>query len=196
MVETITPAVHGGRRLGYWLSVASLVIGATIAASALGLGLGAVGGLLGAPWAVWGPLAVAVAGSSYALRAAAGVPVPVPQRRRQVPDWWRTFFSPVTSSFLYGVGLGVGFATFLSFGTFLVVAVVATSTGEALLGAAVCAPFGAARALVVLLGSGCSDAEEGARVVDRIQAVGATRAPAALNAVVLSAVAGGALAAL
>ena len=162
MVETITPAVHGGRKSSYWLSVAAHILGAAIAAVALGLGLGAVGGLLGAPWGTGGLLGIAAIGAAYAL-GAAGAPVPVLQRRRQVPDWWRTFFSPMTSSFL---------------------------------GAAVCAPFGAARGAAVLAGIGARDAERGALVVDRIQAVGATPAPRAANAVALVAVAGGALAAL
>ena len=195
MVETITPAVHGGRKSSYWLSVAAHILGAAIAAAALGLGLGAVGGLLGAPWGTWGLLGIAAIGGAYAL-GAAGAPVPVLQRRRQVPDWWRTFFSPMTSSFLYGVGLGPGFLTFSSFGTLTVVAVVALATGEPVLGAAVCAPFGAARGAAVLAGFGARDAERGALVVDRIQAVGATPAPRAANAVALVAVAGGALAAL
>jgi hypothetical protein len=195
MVETITPAVHGGRKASYWLSVAAHILGAAIAAAALGLGLGAVGDLLGAPWGEWGLLGIAAIGGAYAL-GAAGAPMPVLQQRRQVPDWWRTFFSPVTSSFLYGVGLGAGFLTFLSFGTLVVVAVVALATGEPLLGAVVCAPFGAARGSAVLAGMGARDAERGALVVDRIQAVGATLAPRAVNAVALVAVAGGALAAL
>jgi hypothetical protein len=195
MVETITPAVHGGRKASYWLSVVAHILGAAIAAAALGLGLGGVGRLLGAPWGMWGLVGIAAIGAAYAL-GAAGAPVPVLQRKRQVPAWWRTFFSPVTSSFLYGVGLGPGFLTFLSFGTLTVVAAVALASGEPLLGAAVCAPFGAARGAAVLAGIGARDAERGALVVDRIQAVGATLAPRAANAVALVAVAGGALTAL
>jgi hypothetical protein len=195
MVETITPAVHGGRKAGYWLSLGAHILGAAIAAGALGLGLGAGGRVLGAPWGMWGLLGIATIGVAYAL-GAAGAPVPVFHRRRQVPDWWRTFFSPVTSSFLYGVGLGAGFLTFLSFGTLTVVAVVALASGDPLLGAMVCAPFGVSRGLAVLVGSGCRDAERASVMVDRIQAVGATLGPRAVNAVALVAVAGGALAAL
>jgi hypothetical protein len=195
MVETINPAVHGGRKASYWLSVVAHILGAAIAAAALGLGLGGVGRLLGAPWEMWGLLGIAAIGGAYAL-GAAGAPVPVPHRRRQVPDWWRTFFSPVTSSFFYGVGLGAGFLTFLSFGTLTVVAAVALASGEPLLGAAVCAPFGAARGAAVLAGIGARDAERGALIVDRILAVRATLAPRAANAVALVAVVGGAVAAL
>jgi hypothetical protein len=189
MVETITPAVHGGRRPAYWLSVGAHLLGATAAASVVGLLLGAVGALLGAPWGAAGSGAVAGAGVLYALHALVGLPVPRPQRRRQVPDWWRTFFSPVTSSCLYGVGLGIGFLTFLSYGTFAVVALVALAAGNPLVGAALCAPFGAARGLSVLLGSACVEAEDGADIADRIQALGMGRAPGAVNGAVLVAVA-------
>jgi hypothetical protein len=196
MVETITPAVHGGRRAGYWLSVGAHLLGATAAASTVGLLAGGVGALLGAPWGAAGSAAVAAAGVLYALHALVGLPVPRPQRPRQVPDWWRTFYSPVTSSCLYGVGLGIGFLTFLSFGTFAVVALVAVAGGDPVAGAVVCGPFGAARGLSVLLGCGCTEAERSAAVADRIQAVGLGRAPGAVNGAVMVALAALAVAAL
>src|SRR5918999_248563 len=130
MVETITPAVHGGRKARYLWSVGAHVLGAAITAGALGLGLGA------------------------------------------------------------------GFVTFLSFGTLTVVAVVALASGDPLLGAAMCTPFGVARGLAVLVGSGCRDAERASAMVDRIQAGGVGRGPGAVNAAALVAVAGGALAGL
>jgi len=49
------------------------------------------------------------------------VSVPVAQLRRQVPEWWRTFFGRRVASVLYGAGLGVGFLTYLSHGTLVVV---------------------------------------------------------------------------
>jgi hypothetical protein len=59
-----------------------------------------------------------------------------------------------------------------------------------------CTPFGVARGLTVLVGSGCRDAERASAMVDRIQAVGEGRGPGAVNAAALVAVAGGALAGL
>jgi hypothetical protein len=76
----------------------------------------------------------------------------VPERRAQVPDWWRTFYSPPTSAFLYGLGLGPGFLTHMGHGTFAAVAAVALASGDALLGAAVCGPFGLVRGLSVVVG--------------------------------------------
>jgi hypothetical protein len=184
MVETITPAVHGGRKAGYWLSLGAHILGAAIAAGALGLGLGAGGRLLGAPWGMGGLLGIATIGAAYAL-GAAGAPVPVFHRRRQVPDWWRTFYSPAVSSFMYGLGLGTGFATFATFGTLTAVAVAAAATQSPLWGALLCGLFGGARGLAVLAGSGAHDAEQGAAVVDRLQGAASGRLLQALNAAAL-----------
>src|SRR4029453_15438710 len=73
------------------------------------------GGLLGAPWGVAGAVLVGASAAAYLAREF-GAPVPVPQLRRQVPDWWRTFFPPNVAAFLYGIGLGPGFLTYLSHG--------------------------------------------------------------------------------
>ncbi len=150
MVETITPVVHGGRTVRFWLSAAFHVVGATIAAALLGALLGVVGALLGAPWGTPGAIVVAVIAAAYFAREAIGVPIPIPQRKRQVPEWWRSFFTPPGAAFLYGLGLGVGFLTYLSFGTFVVVASASLAAGEPALGALVCAPFGVARGVVVV----------------------------------------------
>src|SRR5215470_5159812 len=110
MAETITPVVHGGSRRAWAWSLFVHVLGAVIAAGALGAVLGGFGALLGAPWGRAGVIAVAALAGAY-LVAEFGVGVPVPQLRRQVPDWWRTFFPPGVAAFLYGIGLGPGFLT-------------------------------------------------------------------------------------
>src|SRR6266511_3831595 len=123
MVETITPVVHGGRA-GRWAgSVVLHVTGAVASAAAFGATLGAAGSLLGAPWRGGGALLIALVAVLYLVGEATVLPVPVPQFRRQVPQWWRTFFSVPVAAFLYGAGLGVGFLTYLAHGTLVVVAV-------------------------------------------------------------------------
>jgi hypothetical protein len=189
MVETITPAVHGGKPKSYWVSVALHALGAAGSAALLGAALGGAGTLLGAPWGYWGAIAVAIVATAYALRELVGVPVPIPDRHRQVPDWWRTFFSPHTSALLYGLGLGIGFLTFLSFGTFVVVALAALASGHPLVGVMLCAPFGAARAASVIVGRAALDADEAAKIVDRLQLAGRGRGPAIVNGIALAAIA-------
>jgi hypothetical protein len=116
----------------------------------------------------------------------------LPNARRQVPEWWRTFFSPPVAATLYGAGLGVAFVTFLSFGTFVAVAAGALVGGDPLLGALVCAPFGLARAAAVaLVGMGSRDPGRSATEIARI---GSGASPRAINAVALASVGAVALA--
>ena len=192
MVETIAPVVHGTRRARYWASLLAHALGAVAAASIVGAALGGIGYLLRAPWGAVGAVFVGALAFTYAAREALGLPIPLLDRRRQVPEWWRTFFSPSVAAFLYGVGLGSGFFTFLTFGTFIAVAGAALASGSPALGALLCAPFGLARALS-LAAVHAGDAAPG-EIVDRLEAIAATPLPRAVNAVALAGLGGAALA--
>lgn len=186
MVETITPAVHGGRSHRYFVAASLHVLGAAVSAAALGAILGMIGAIFGAPWGSSGVAAIAGAAALYLARDAFGAPVPLPELRKQVPQWWRSFFSPEVAALLYGLGLGVGFATFLSHGTLVAVAVAAVVSGDPILGAALFVPFGVARGAAVIV---AARYESGP-----LDALGASRVPRGANAVVLATVLGGALA--
>jgi hypothetical protein len=193
MVETITPVVHGGRRR--WAAALALhALGAAGSAAAFGAVLGAIGGLFQAPWGATGGVVVAVVAALYAARELAGVPVPVPERRKQVPEWWRTFFPWPASSALYGMGLGIGYLTFLRYGTLVAVTAGAVVTGEPLLGAAVMAPFGLARGLSVAVAGRGHDGPAVRAIVERLETVARSAAPRIVNGLALFAVAALALA--
>jgi hypothetical protein len=192
MVTTIDPVVHGGRNRHYALAVALHVTGATAAAAGFGALLGGVGAVVGGPWHTAGPIAVAVVAIAYALREGARLPVPVLDRHRQVPEWWRTFYSAPVASFLYGIGLGVGFLTFLTFGTFVAVSVGAIASASPALGAVICGSFGLARGLSVLV----AGRNGGAATLDRLEALSSTPGPRLVNAAALIALAASALAAV
>ena len=187
MVETITPVVHGGNRNRWFVSVFVHVAGATAAAAVFGSLLAGAGGLLGAPWGVPGIALVAASAGLYVAREL-GVAVPVPQLRRQVPDWWRTFFPPHVAAFLYGVGLGPGFLTYLGHGTLVVVSVAAVASGHPLVGAALLAPFGLARGLGPVLAFGVRSPSDGAALVDRLGRSGSRDGRRLANGVALVAV--------
>jgi hypothetical protein len=114
--------------------------------------------------------------------------VPVPQLRRQVPDWWRTFFPPHVAAFLYGVGLGPGFLTHLGHGTLVVVSVAAVASGHPLVGGALLAPFGLARGLGPVLAFGVRSPSDGAALVDRLGRSGSRGRWRVANGVALVAV--------
>ena len=186
MVETITPVVYG-RRSSYIIAVVLHAGAATLTAGLMGAVLGLLGMLLGAPWGDAGALAVAGVALLYAVREATRLPIPLPNARRQVPEWWRTFFSPPVAATLYGAGLGVAFITFLSFGTFVAVAAGAVVGGDPFLGALLCAPFGLARAAAVaVVGLGSRGPGESVAEIARL---GAGSAPRAINGAILGAVA-------
>lgn len=180
MAETITPVVHGGKRKPYLSSALLHVAGATVTAALLGVVLGAVGALAQAPWEGTVP-ALAVVAAVYFAREAFSVPVPLPDRKRQVPEWWRTFFSPAVAAFLYGAGLGVGVLTYLSFGTFAAVMAGAVASGDPSLGLLVCAPFGLGRGLAVVAVTWRGIP------VDRLDAVAESAGPRLVNAATLGA---------
>ena len=185
MVETITPVVHGEKRSRYALSLVLHAMGATLAAALVGLIAGGVGALAGAPWGATGWTVVAALAVVYALREVFRLPIPVPDRHRQVPLWWRSFYSPPVSAVLYGFGLGVGYLTYLSFGTYFVVTIAAFVSGSPLVGAALCAPFGLARAMSVVLANRGAGSEARPSGIDRIDDLSGTAWPRTVNALVL-----------
>lgn len=193
MVETITPVVHGERRSRYLRSVAIHTTAATASAGAVGLVLGAIGALLGGPWADAGPIVLAVVALVYAARELFGLPIPLPDRSAQVPAWWRSFYGPDVTAALYGIGLGPGFLTYLTFGTYAAVLVGAFVAADPLLGAAITAPFGFARGLSILIGARATNEEHSAVIADRLTKAGVRRGPALVNALALVAVAAVAL---
>lgn len=153
MVETIAPVVHGGRNRKYWTALALHVLGATASGALFGAALALLGGFLGAPWGSAGFGAIAVVSGLYAARELFGAPIPLPDLDRQVPDWWRTFYSHNVAALLYGLGLGVGFFTFLTFGTYAAVATGALVSGNALLGSLLMGTFGLVRSVAVATGA-------------------------------------------
>ncbi|MDQ3940193.1 MAG: hypothetical protein M3238_02455 [Actinomycetota bacterium] len=186
MVDTVGAVVHGDSKRKLWVVGGLHVLGAGAAAALLGATLAGIGALAGAPWGSAGLAVVAAGALLYLLRETLGVPVPIPEARRQVPEWWRSFYSGPTAAFLFGAGLGVGFATFLGFGTFVVVAASALASGDPTTGAILCAPFGIARAVAAALAATRSPAP--AAALHRLESFGAGHWPRAINSVALAGV--------
>ena len=182
MVETIHPVVHGGRNRSYVTAVAIHALAAATSSALLGGLLGGIGAAAGAPWGSVGPGGLAFAALLYLLREAVGLPVPLLDRRRQVPEWWRTFYSAPTSALLYGLGLGAGYFTYLSHGTFVVVSAAALVSGNPWVGALLAAPFGLARGLSVAVG--CATDTEAA--VYRLEEIAQGSAVRVANAVAVA----------
>lgn len=143
MVETICPVVHGTRK---WLvSVALFTLGAVAAGAGVGVLLGVALPLAGGTWLAVVALVALVEGAAEArlLR------LPVPQLRKQVPERWRERFPLPVTGLLYGLGLGLGFATYIPVATLLVVAIGVALVTDPAAGAAVMGAFGFGRAIAL-----------------------------------------------
>jgi hypothetical protein len=191
MVETIAPVVHGGKTPSYWTAIVLHTLGATLSASLLGAFLGGLGQMLGGPWGVGGPIALVAIAVLYSARELLGAAIPLPDLDRQVPAWWRSFFSRNVAALLYGVGLGIGFLTYLSFGTYVAVTVGAFLSGDAFVGMLICGAFGLARGIAVALAPGAT--EEGGPI--RLERLAGSGTPKRVNGIALMAIALMALAA-
>ena len=193
MVETIAPVVYEGKRSRYYAALTLFAIGATLAAGLVGLIAGALGMLAQAPWGTTGWIVIAIAALIYALREIFELPIPVPDRHRQVPLWWRSFYSQRVTAVLYGFGLGIGYLTYLSFGTYFVVTIAAFVGGDPLVGAALCAPFGLGRALSVIAANRGLDKDLPSGI-DRVDDLAQSRVPRLVTAAMLLGVSAAALA--
>lgn len=171
MVETITPVVHGGNRRKWGTAVAFHTAGAALSAGAFGALLAWVGSFFGAPWRAAGLVAVAGVALMYGAGELLGLRVPVPQVRRQVPESWRWRFGPNVSSFLYGLGLGIGFPTHVRHGTLVAVSVAAVASGHPAVGALIMAPFGLSRGLSLLVVRGARTPALHQRLAERLDRV-------------------------
>jgi hypothetical protein len=186
MADAISPVVHGGRNRNYWKAIAWHLIGSGLAATLVGGLLGSLGFVFGLSWSSSGLALVAVLAGVYAVAEMTGVELPVPHRRAQVPEWWRSYFSTGTSAFLYGAGLGVGFATHVRSGLLLIVAMLAFLTGSPLLGGVLLAPFGIARAASVVIGLEGAERLSGSRVAGLVSSGALLAVSGAAGLVVLS----------
>lgn len=127
MAGSIRPVVYRDHRLLRWSIVAvAHIFGNALAASIMGLLLGAIAYVLSRTVSDYFMVIAIVLGSIsllYALDEAGLVNVPYLQRIAQVPASWQFRFSPPITAFLYGLGLGSGVTTRIVTGTFYVMLV-------------------------------------------------------------------------
>jgi hypothetical protein len=150
MVDTLGSRRKVDGTAAVLVACGTFAIGALLGACALYGGLAAVGGLLdtagrGAPGVA--AVVVLVAAALGELR---GVRIR-PQVRRQVPEPWRRTMPLPIAAGLYGVLLGLGFATFVLTLAVAALAAVCLALGHPVYGLVVGVGFGAGRALPVAI---------------------------------------------
>ena len=145
MIETITPAGCGSRRR-YRVALAVFGFAAVLASVLLGALLGLAGGVVGVEKAA---LAAAALAALAAAREAGVLRIPLPQVRRQVPEWWRSRLPLPLWAAGYGAGLGVGLLTYQPVATFWVACAAALALADPLAAALSFAFYGLARTAMV-----------------------------------------------
>ena len=150
MVDSLGRGTREGRSGVTLVACAAFALGALAGGVALFGTLAELGSLLGTdggrPAAV-AAFGVAAAGALAELR---GVRIR-PQIRRQVPEPWRRVLPLPLAAVLYGVLLGLGFATFVLTLAVVALAAISLALGDPTLGLIVGAAFGAGRALPVVV---------------------------------------------
>jgi hypothetical protein len=148
MVDTLAgPARERGRRL-LLPACAAFALGALAGGTWLFGGLAVLGNGLGLGGETATGAAALVAAVA-ALAEVAGMRIR-PQIRRQVPEHWRRQLPLPLAAGLYGVLLGLGFATFVLTLAAVALAVACVASGDPALGAVVGLGFGLGRALPVV----------------------------------------------
>jgi len=139
MIETIN-----GPRRRVWLCCMTFALGALAGGTATFGTLGVLGSFAGAR----GLVLIPVFGVAAAIADVRGLPI-VPQIRRQVPEHWRRVLPLPVATLLYGVLLGLGFATFVYAVALWALAGIAFFVASPQTGALVGLAFGVGRALPI-----------------------------------------------
>jgi acyl-CoA synthetase (AMP-forming)/AMP-acid ligase II len=122
MALTVNPAVSGTRR-NWVLSSLGFTVGAFAGAlvSLLAMLIVALALLSFLPHAV--VIAIAVVTIAWAVLHDLGLPLPLPYRRQQVPEWLRNALPVGVVATVFGFQLGIGFLTLFTYSTQLAVLV-------------------------------------------------------------------------
>lgn len=153
MAETINPAVSGSRTRASTEAAAFVAGTAAGAACALALVLTLAAVVL----SVAGSgtlLALSVCATAWVVLAELGLPLPVPYRKAQVPEWLRDFLPRPAVAGTFGLMLGFGFMTYLTTSTQFVLLVllalmIAVDVLPLVLALAVLLVFACAKAIVI-----------------------------------------------
>lgn len=142
-----------GRKKRWLADVAAFTLAGGAVSAAVGAGLGWLGGALlpGKPHAPEILVATAVATIAIA-REIGWLAVPLPQLRRQTRSVWARVFPRTLAAALWGIDLGMGFTTWLTFSGAWLLAAVAVVFGAPGFGATLFFLYWLGRALPVWLG--------------------------------------------
>jgi hypothetical protein len=159
MALTINPAGSGTR--SKWLAdTGAFFVGALLGALASAAVIITAVGLLSlfVPRA-WLPVTVLPLAGLAVLREL-GLPVPLPYRNQQVPEWWRSVLPTRLVSLAYGLVLGFGFATLFTSAAHTVVLLALPFVDSAWALLAILAVYAAGKTIILYLGQGAGSHDD------------------------------------
>jgi cytochrome c biogenesis protein CcdA len=152
LLGAITPLgkVAHGRKLWLQCALAYIAAGA-VSATIVGLSLGQVGHWLGWRWTAANLYLVSLLSLVLAAREWGWINFRLPERRTQTEKVWAHQFGFVIASAMWGFHIGLGFATWVTFGGFLALVALAVVLGSPLYGGILMLVYWLGRALPLLL---------------------------------------------
>jgi hypothetical protein len=159
-----------------WFKAAlAYTVGGSISATLVGVVLGAIGRALA--WASAQEMSLYLIGLLSLVLAAREwrwLNFPLPQRGRQTEKVWVHQFGFVVASAMWGLHIGLGFATWMTYGGFWILAAVAVTLGDTVYAAALMLMYWLGRSLSVwvapaLLRSGTDAIELPETILDHRQ---------------------------
>lgn len=155
LLGALTPLVKVAHDRRRWLEAATAYTAAgLLSAAGVGAALGGLGGrlagVLGAErWAAPSLAAAAAAAALLAAREWGWLAFPLPERRLQTEKYWYQVFGHRLGAAMWGLHLGLGFATRVNYGGLWVLAAAAVALGDAGFGSLLLAVYWLGRALPV-----------------------------------------------
>lgn len=152
MVGTISPVVYRNSPYRQYIWVVATIIytfGSVIGGGLVGAFLGLVGTFALFPMTLYRnlfPLLVGLVAIAYSLHELDIISLPHPERKRQVPSYWRNIFHPYITAGLFGFLLGAGFTTFIPTASYYILGLGVTLYGSPIVGILIFFIYGAARA--------------------------------------------------
>jgi hypothetical protein len=191
MLASINPLGERARNQRYGITVGAYLVGSTLAGVGLGALLGLVGSSIAAPTLALG--IVAAAAIVGVLLDARVVRIPMPGPRRQVNENWLGAYRGWVYGSGFGIQLGLAFLTIITASATWVAFACALLAGTPMAGALIGATFGLARGLPILAAARVRDPDALRALVRRLEHL---RPRVAVAATAVQAAAAGGLLAL
>jgi len=152
MIGSITPLVQAANGpQQWWKALIGFILGSVSASALVGGILGWIGQLQGLPM-LWEVVWLSIVALGLGLIELGVIHRPSPLIRRQTRQAWRLRFGPVGSALLWGIDLGLGLTTRVTFASYWLLVAACLVIADPAEAALLMAGYGLGRTVVVATG--------------------------------------------